>query len=274
MESKKLTKRKRSKEEEDKEVQIQIVHNFSSSELTCSVCLMGLTKQIFQCVLGPHYVCEECKPRVGNKCPVCTNRGFFKNREMQNALAIHHTPCPNLGCSELVFKWDQVFHQQHCHFRPFNCHQCSKLIRGGYVEHLKRNECNRKYQRANYFFPVGGGDLLVDKNQLFQFLFTTSPEGFPHVVVQRPNPVTRPYWKLNALNFKDSSRLCLAMGERGMYKIELKKGQEALIPMLWVKKETKQLPFVFEFESVSSSNLASTVQFFETSDDSDSESDF
>jgi hypothetical protein len=120
---------------------IAITSTFSKSDLQCTVCFEPLTKKIYQCANGPHYVCEICKYKLPKKeCPTCKHPGdMVRFIALEEQLKQHLTPCVNTGCCEKFFKW----HDAHnCKFALVKCKICKRDVSGNldlYASHL--NDC-------------------------------------------------------------------------------------------------------------------------------------
>ena len=91
--------------------------------LKCPVCLTipAASTPVFQCRTG-HIVCNQCHPKLGNKCPVC--RGSLDNIRNRIAEAnISRLPvkCRFEGCTVELTNDDLKKHEQECSKRLVYC---------------------------------------------------------------------------------------------------------------------------------------------------------
>jgi hypothetical protein len=118
---------------------INISLSFNKDELICCACQEPLTKQIYQCVNGNHYMCNTCEPKwQKDECPTCRHPGrLVRNILFEEQLKKHLTPCPNIGCCEKFFKWQS---EHKCLFAPVKCRVCKREVAGNtesYCHHLE-----------------------------------------------------------------------------------------------------------------------------------------
>lgn len=108
---------------------INISLSLNKEELVCCVCHESLTKQIFQCVKGNHYMCDTCDSKwKKNECPTCRNpTRLIRNIFFEEQLKQHLKPCQNIGCCEKFFKWDD---DHTCPFAPIKCRICKREVSG------------------------------------------------------------------------------------------------------------------------------------------------
>lgn len=118
---------------------INISLSLNKDELVCCVCCESLTKQVYQCVKGNHYMCGTCEPKcTKNECPTCRHPArLVRNIFFEEQLKQHLKPCPNIGCSEKLFKWNN---DHACLFAPVKCRVCRREVSGNvasYCSHLE-----------------------------------------------------------------------------------------------------------------------------------------
>ncbi|XP_077230885.1 E3 ubiquitin-protein ligase SINAT2-like isoform X2 [Tasmannia lanceolata] len=120
---------------------------------------------IHQCPNG-HTLCSKCKLRVHNRCPTCHKElGNIRCLALEKVAASLELPCryQDRGCHDIFLYYSKLKHEQHCHFRPYNCpyagSECS--VTGDIptlVAHLKddhnvdmHNGCtfNHRYVKSN-----------------------------------------------------------------------------------------------------------------------------
>ncbi len=117
---------------------INISMSFKKDELVCCACHESLTKKIYQCANGNHYMCETCEPKwVKNECPTCRHpHRLVRNIFFEEQLKPHLKPCPNTGCTEKFFNWNT---EHLCAFAPIKCGICKRAVTGNvdsYCIHL------------------------------------------------------------------------------------------------------------------------------------------
>jgi hypothetical protein len=55
---------------------IEIKSTYNKDDLECVACRESLTKNIYQCANGPHYLCGFCNSQLQKKeCPICKHPG-------------------------------------------------------------------------------------------------------------------------------------------------------------------------------------------------------
>lgn len=118
---------------------INISLSINKDALVCCICQESLTKQIYQCVNGNHYMCGTCSPKwTKDECPTCRHKGrLVRNIFFEEQLKQHLRPCPNVGCCEKFFKWDT---EHNCSFAPITCRACKRVVDGNcdsYCSHLE-----------------------------------------------------------------------------------------------------------------------------------------
>lgn len=118
---------------------INISLSLNKEELSCCACREPLTKQVYQCVNGNHYMCGTCEPKwTKNECPTCRHPSrLVRNIFFEEQLKQHLTPCPNIGCCEKFFKWNT---DHSCLFAPVKCRVCKREVAGNitqYCSHLE-----------------------------------------------------------------------------------------------------------------------------------------
>lgn len=129
---------------------IVLSFTFKKEDLICCVCQESLTKQIYQCTKGNHYVCGVCEPKLPKtECPTCRHPGkLIRNSLFEQQLREYLTPCTNVGCTEKFFKWDSG---HKCLFAPVKCRVCKREVGGGvesYCNHLE-GFCDCIFQTVN-----------------------------------------------------------------------------------------------------------------------------
>lgn len=129
---------------------IDILMSFDKNELTCNICMEPLTKQIFQCVNGPHYVCNSCELKlIKNECPTCKHPSRpVRNIYFENQIKPHLIPCTNIGCKEKFFKWCT---EHECLFAHVNCRVCHRSVSSqveNYCQHLE-GFCDEIFEKIN-----------------------------------------------------------------------------------------------------------------------------
>lgn len=118
---------------------INISLSLNKDELVCCVCQESLTKQVYQCVNGNHYMCGQCEPKWTKcECPTCRHPArLVRNIFFEEQLKQHLKPCPNTGCCEKFFKWNT---EHPCLFAPVKCRVCRRDVAGNiasYCSHLE-----------------------------------------------------------------------------------------------------------------------------------------
>lgn len=118
---------------------INISLSLNKEELVCCACQESLTKQVYQCVNGNHFMCGTCEPKwTKNECPTCRHPcRLVRNIFFEEQLKQHLKPCPNAGCCEKFFKWNT---EHPCLFAPVKCRVCRREVAGNvnsYCSHLE-----------------------------------------------------------------------------------------------------------------------------------------
>jgi hypothetical protein len=169
---------------------IAITSTFSKSDLQCAVCLDPLTKQIYQCANGPHYACATCKIKLPKKeCPTCKHPGdMVRFIALEEQLKQHLKPCPNIGCCDKFFKWQD---DHNCKFALVKCKICKRDASGNldsYVSHLK-DCCDQSFnvikvskfdKRLRYKIPTTNASS--DINNVFSVVVLPDK----HIIVVTP----------------------------------------------------------------------------------------
>lgn len=130
---------------------IKITQSFKKEDLKCTICFDFLNKQIYQCPLGPHYVCGKCNSNI-TACPVCRSKTLLTrviNLEQELRHYLKKCKYHQNGCNELIFEWDDT-HASLCKFKPFNCPICNKSVESGhnkFTSHLMDGFCNLQFNR-------------------------------------------------------------------------------------------------------------------------------
>ena len=133
---------KENKENKDKEVispysrndgKINFQKELEDHDLLCCVCWDPLTAKIFQCLLGAHNVCENCRDNIRssgkNACPLDrTPGGFIPNPRLEKEVALLTVPCVYSGCSSKVLPWMLEDHTKECEHAPFKCPLCDETV--------------------------------------------------------------------------------------------------------------------------------------------------
>lgn len=129
---------------------INITYTYNKDDFKCAICLEYLNNKIFQCTMGPHYVCNKCNTNL-KFCPVCRNkkllvRAIYLEQELKKFLI----NCNNHknGCNEMIFKWDDN-HLLVCKYRPYKCLICSKEI-DNLIMHLMDGLCNIQFDKTKF----------------------------------------------------------------------------------------------------------------------------
>lgn len=133
---------------------IQIVHSYNKEDLRCAICLEYLNNKIFQCTLGPHYVCGDCNNNI-KLCPICRNNTpLVRFINLEQELHKYLTKCEHYlyGCDKMIFNWDDS-HKYVCKFRPINCPICNKEIENKinkFIYHLMDGFCNVQFDKTSF----------------------------------------------------------------------------------------------------------------------------
>ncbi|GLT88331.1 hypothetical protein SLE2022_063620 [Rubroshorea leprosula] len=91
--------------------------------LECPVCTDLMYPPIHQCPNG-HTLCSNCKIRVRNCCPTCRNDlGNIRCLALEKVAESLELPCKyqSFGCHDIFPYHSKLRHEQHCHFRPYDC---------------------------------------------------------------------------------------------------------------------------------------------------------
>lgn len=76
-----------------------------------------------QCPSG-HTLCNSCKNKVNNKCPICRKEiGNIRCLALEKFALVLHLPCTyhHYGCSEMFPYYKQLQHEAQCIFKPYLC---------------------------------------------------------------------------------------------------------------------------------------------------------
>jgi hypothetical protein len=128
-----------------------IIQLYKEENFICSICLEYLTKEIYQCHLGPHFVCGVCNKDL-IKCPICRNEEqLVRAIDLEQELYKYLIKCEYYtnGCREIIFEWD-ADHISKCKFRPVFCPVCNKKIYGkliNLIHHLTNGLCNFNFDK-------------------------------------------------------------------------------------------------------------------------------
>lgn len=126
---------------------ITVTQTFTQDDLKCVVCYEYLNDQIFQCPVGPHFVCGNCATSL-NACPVCRHnsklvRMFYLETELKkNMIQCKYN---KYGCNDKIYSWDDE-HMNICKYKPITCQYCNNMVNNNiesYVLHYKTG-CNKK----------------------------------------------------------------------------------------------------------------------------------
>jgi hypothetical protein len=127
---------------------IKVTQTLKPDELNCPICFNGLSKHIYQCTKGPHYVCGECVEKI-TECSICRNTTKpVRNIFLEEQLKPHLIMCSNNqnGCTEKILPWDKE-HVKTCKFKSINCRLCKKetsCSRSKFINHLI-DSCNMQF---------------------------------------------------------------------------------------------------------------------------------
>ena len=114
-------------EKKCKSDEINITITYKKDDMRCSICLNYLSKKIYRCTNGPHYVCSICNESC-DKCPVCKSGILVRSIEIEDSLKKFLIKCPNDGCPDNIFQWDNE-HSEICIYSPIKCNFCNNLIK-------------------------------------------------------------------------------------------------------------------------------------------------
>lgn len=134
--------------DQDNKNKIAVTIQFDKSDLVCAICYDGLVSKIYQCIKGPHNLCEKCHDSgMVSSCPICKNpKSFFRALYMEAHLKQFLTDCPNKhhGCPTKIFNWEKA--HEDCKYEPITCPLCSDLVKSDadkLAMHLQI-ECKKK----------------------------------------------------------------------------------------------------------------------------------
>ncbi|KAJ6826926.1 E3 ubiquitin-protein ligase SINAT5-like [Iris pallida] len=91
--------------------------------LLCPVCSNSMYPPIVQCPNG-HTLCSTCKHKVNNRCPTCRHElGNIRCLALERIAESLEFSCryQSLGCQEITRYYENLKHENHCRFRPYNC---------------------------------------------------------------------------------------------------------------------------------------------------------
>lgn len=191
---------------------IDIQLSFSKDSLVCGVCYDPLTKQIFQCVNGSHYLCGECEQLwKKSECPTCRHpQKLVRNILFEQQLKQHLHPCPNVGCPEKFFKW-QTDHK--CKYAPVKCRVCKREVGGSvevYRNHLCGGLCDEEFSLVNVekfekrlkYMPSKGNVVLNLPNKTLMIIRKVG-SSYKIGVVRDPSIETEEYKNIVCTYMRD-----------------------------------------------------------------------
>ncbi|XP_020082071.1 E3 ubiquitin-protein ligase SINAT2-like [Ananas comosus] len=91
--------------------------------LECLVCSNSMFPPIQQCPSG-HTLCNSCRNKVNNKCPICRKEiGNIRCLALEKFAVVLHLPCTyhHYGCSEMFPYYNKLQHEAQCIFKPYLC---------------------------------------------------------------------------------------------------------------------------------------------------------
>ncbi|KAK6163737.1 hypothetical protein DH2020_000601 [Rehmannia glutinosa] len=90
--------------------------------LECPICMNVMHRPIHQCPNG-HTLCSKCQSKV-RCCPICRHElGNIRCLALECVAESLELPCKYqiLGCQDIFSYHGQLWHEQNCKFRPYNC---------------------------------------------------------------------------------------------------------------------------------------------------------
>jgi len=130
----------------------------SKDDLICVVCHEDLNHAIYQCLQGPHYVCEKCAKKL-KQCPTCRHPfPLVNNIALKRSLDSIKQPCSD--CKQIFFPWSLAEHRESCIAAPTKCPFCEVYVKSfNLLPHFER-ECRGKLKCVK--IPEPSKDIILN----------------------------------------------------------------------------------------------------------------
>ena len=92
-------------------------------QLECIVCMEYMRPPILLCV-NDHNICETCRPKLNNRCPICKGIiSSLRNRKLENLARNIHYPCKHSrhGCRAEMPCEVLEEHESTCPYQHYKC---------------------------------------------------------------------------------------------------------------------------------------------------------
>ena len=98
--------------------EIKVTITYKKEDMKCCICFNYLSKRIYRCTNGPHYVCGTCNESC-KSCPVCKSGLLARSNEIEESLKKYLVNCANDGCPDKIFDWDneRVWQERYRHYK-------------------------------------------------------------------------------------------------------------------------------------------------------------
>ena len=151
-----------------KDEKITISYILEKKDLMCVICYDDLTRRIFRCSNGNHYVCGTCVLKI-KRCPVCNCDVLVRDLLLEQQLKNNIKQCSNYknGCTALIFKWNKE-HEEKCFYKPIPCPLCGMILK--YDNDVLFTHLKKKCPKNNFYFDVYVED--VDGTKLISLYVT------------------------------------------------------------------------------------------------------